>query len=786
MRGTLEVLTVGDAVPPTTQSQLSEREVRVRSADLVDGRLAGSQTESDQRIDCVVMAAEAVVETDDEPSIRLEGIRGEPAIVAVTEGAPSPSLLESDVTAFVRAVDIRSRADVLLNRVRTAVASKAIDGGPSSVERDEPVDDRAVTEQLERATEALRAVQRVDGDPDRDAAETIGRLLQTAAEQLDYPIGYATRIEGDSQEILAAVGDHAAIDPGAVDPLEETYSRHTLEADEPIVLQDALAEGWDDDPAFERFGLRCYVGAHVTVDDDCYGALCFADREPRDDLEIELQRSIVEALAERVGYELERRQYVETLERRERRLSGLFDEAPDGIIVHDADGTITDANRAATELLGYSRDELIGTSVFDIAVGIDPETLRDGWESLSAGETFSLEGVHQRADGTTYPVEVWVTDFDAGDERRFITMARDITERTERNRELERYERLWRQLPIGVCQLDPTGDGRILDANERLVELSGAESKSALLEISVADFWGDDDTPSFERVLEEGSVEFEHPFETLDGRTIWGQVTVISRERHGETYLDVVFKDVTERKKRERELEEQRDDLEVLNQVVRHDIRNDLQLVQAYAKMLERTVDEDGKDHLEIVRESTENAIELTATARDLADVMLRSEVESQRIALDATLERQLSEIRSTYPDAAVTIEQPLPSVEVVGNDMLDAVFRNLLKNAIQHNDTSVPTVTIDSNREDGYVHVRIADDGPGVPDSQKEEIFGKGEKGLRSDGTGIGLYLVRELVDDYGGEVWVEDNEPRGAIFVVRLPIAEATTDDRDADARA
>jgi signal transduction histidine kinase len=70
-------------------------------------------------------------------------------------------------------------------------------------------------------------------------------------------------------------------------------------------------------------------------------------------------------------------------------------------------------------------------------------------------------------------------------------------------------------------------------------------------------------------------------------------------------------------------------------------------------------------------------------------------------------------------------------------------------------------------------VTVRIADNGPGVPDERKESVFGKGEKGLESDGTGIGTYLVKTLVSRYSGTVWVEDNEPGGAVFVVTLPIA-------------
>lgn len=65
---------------------------------------------------------------------------------------------------------------------------------------------------------------------------------------------------------------------------------------------------------------------------------------------------------------------------------------------------------------------------------------------------------------------------------------------------------------------------------------------------------------------------------------------------------------------------------------------------------------------------------------------------------------------------------------------------------------------------------VRVANNGPGIPDDQKDSVCGKSEKGLTSPGTGIGLYLVHTLIDQYNGEVWIEDNEPSFTIFNVQL----------------
>ncbi|MDQ2071263.1 ATP-binding protein [Haloarcula sp. H-GB4] len=100
-------------------------------------------------------------------------------------------------------------------------------------------------------------------------------------------------------------------------------------------------------------------------------------------------------------------------------------------------------------------------------------------------------------------------------------------------------------------------------------------------------------------------------------------------------------------------------------------------------------------------------------------------------------------------------------------------MFRNVLTNAIQHNDSAPPSVAVDVTDDGDAVSVTVSDNGPGIPDEQKRTVFERGEKRPDSEGTGVGLYLVRTLVDAYGGDVWVEDNEPRGAVVGLTLPKA-------------
>lgn len=233
----------------------------------------------------------------------------------------------------------------------------------------------------------------------------------------------------------------------------------------------------------------------------------------------------------------------------------------------------------------------------------------------------------------------------------------------------------------------------------------------------------------------------------------------------------VTITDVTDEESYRRRLEEKTEQLEVLNRVVRHDIRNDMSVILGWAETLDEHVDDAGKEALERVLQKTEHVIELTNVTRDFVESLAGIDPpELSAVDLREQLELELTAARESFPDAEIRVAGEIPSGPVRANELLDSVFRNLLINAIIHNDSETPEISVAADERDETIQVRIADDGPGIPDERKEEIFGKGKKGLESAGSGIGLYLVSTLLDQFGGDVWVEDNEPRGSVFVVEL----------------
>jgi len=243
--------------------------------------------------------------------------------------------------------------------------------------------------------------------------------------------------------------------------------------------------------------------------------------------------------------------------------------------------------------------------------------------------------------------------------------------------------------------------------------------------------------------------------------------------------LQRTIKYAIERERQQQALARRNEELALLNQIVRHDIKNDLTVILGWGDALREHVEPSGKEHLDRIMSASDHIAGIAETAGDFMQILQGdSEPELQPIALESVLQTEIEKARSAHGAATITMAGDLPKgLQVSATELLSSVFRNLLNNAVTHNDKSEPEITVEVDAGPDEVAVHISDNGPGIPDSQKSEIFGRGEMGAKSQGSGIGLYLVDTLVDMYDGEVRIEDRATwrdevglDGSVFTVTL----------------
>jgi len=258
--------------------------------------------------------------------------------------------------------------------------------------------------------------------------------------------------------------------------------------------------------------------------------------------------------------------------------------------------------------------------------------------------------------------------------------------------------------------------------------------------------------------------------------------------------------DITERTRRARQVEAERERLEFLNRLVRHNFLNGLNVVNARCELLEATVDDpNARSHVEHVRNRAADLADLVDDMRTLMDAVVgEAEHSLRRVPLAETLEEEVALASEMHPDARFETDLSGVNANVLADELLGEVFENVLDNAVVHNDADMPEVTVSAGEttvdvsldesgdnapvaDDGRlgqgdgehvecpaVTVEIADNGPGLPEEERAGVLETGVSQLSEPGSGFGLYLVKQMVQSYGGRIEIRDNEPTGTVFAL------------------
>jgi signal transduction histidine kinase len=209
----------------------------------------------------------------------------------------------------------------------------------------------------------------------------------------------------------------------------------------------------------------------------------------------------------------------------------------------------------------------------------------------------------------------------------------------------------------------------------------------------------------------------------------------------------------------------------VLNRVLRHDIRNKANIIQGHADYL---IDHpsDVSNHASEIKNQAIAFVKIGDKARNIEKIIHNTDEAQEVVNIASQIETVCRGARSEYPTAEISTSLP-ESLPVVAHPLVDSALINVVRNAIEHNDKSQPRVTIESEsvfqNGDEYIELRIADNGPGIPEHEIDVLTNNQESDLKHL-SGLGLWLISWIITSAGGNVTFEENSPSGSIVCLQF----------------
>jgi PAS domain S-box-containing protein len=443
----------------------------------------------------------------------------------------------------------------------------------------------------------------------------------------------------------------------------------------------------------------------------------------------------------------------------------IFDNLSEGIFLHPPDSDeILEANARRAEMLGYTREELLGLTVSDVTDDDwePPHSPRERIEQARREGRITFEWRDERRDGATVPVEVNLACVTLGGDDHVLASVRDISERKRRER---RTRAIFDQTYQFTGLMEP--DGTLLEANETALAFGDLNRDDVIGKPVWECYWFQHSESVQQRVRADVQraatgefVRHNLEFRGIDGTDIVDFSVRPITDEHGEVTLLIpegrVITELLEHQRR----------VDVYNRVMRHNLRNKLTIIDGLTSEIRRLATDDRiEEFADGVLVASERIDDIVERIREFDH--LREQDRTETVAVAELLERIAREVAEA--DDTPEVRTALAPVSVDTNRaLLRLVIEQLVENALEHG--ASPVCLTATETADGGVDIAVHDAGPGIPRDEFEPMI-EGTATQLEHTTGIGLLIAKWGVDELGGEIAFESDD-EGTTVTVRIPV--------------
>ena len=397
----------------------------------------------------------------------------------------------------------------------------------------------------------------------------------------------------------------------------------------------------------------------------------------------------------------------------------------------------------------------------------DREKLDEVWNAALEGEPYEIEHRIVVDGDIKWVRETGEITFDCdGEPVEGIGVVKDITEQKEREREITKQKRRYESLfnSIGGAVVVTDLDGHITTCNPGFTDLFGYDSTDvAGTHLSTII----DECSNLERLLETTDARRESL--RVNYKKNSGQVFLSKsrssplRTHDGDIRGHVIhIVDVSE-------AEENREQLQVLSRVFRHNVKNDMTVIQGHAELIKHQGSHAVLSGAEKILETSRKFVEMAENNQRITE-LLTDNAEAVDMDVVQTTQQAVSDVEKQYP--AATVQTALATeCRASAARGIDEAIRELVRNAIIHSDQERPSVDIELQVADGRIELTVRDDGPGIPDQVSNVLTADSEITPLHHSTGLGLWFVKQVVRSSNGTLSLDTNDSGGASVTIRLP---------------
>jgi PAS domain S-box-containing protein len=472
------------------------------------------------------------------------------------------------------------------------------------------------------------------------------------------------------------------------------------------------------------------------------------------------------------------------------RLEGIVQSAMDAILTVDDQQHVLLFNEAAERMFGCSSKEALGQPLDRFVPSRFREAHRQHIERFGrSGVTNRRMGglgtvMGLRAGGEEFPVEAAISHFTVEGKKFYTVILRDITERKQAERLIRQNEERYRQLiAVSPLAIVVNRGNRVIFVNDAGVRLFGAVKAEEILGKSPFDlFHRDCHAQVRERIhqLLEGSATVpvaEEKVVTLDGRIVDVEVSAARfTDEEGPAILAMI-RDISERNRLQEQLRrtERVAELGTLASGMAHEIGTPMNVILGRAEyLMQRTQEEPLKKGLQTIISQVER---ITRVMNQLLAFARRKPVERRALDLQKIIDDNLEIFDERLPRHRIIVERAFaascPSV-LADADQMSQLVINLVMNAV-HAMPDGGTLRIGVSPHDGMVRLTVADTGHGIPQDVVDKIFDPFFTTKEfGKGTGLGLTVVKGIIEEHHGTIAVESEAGTGTTFTIDLPVCQ------------